>query len=97
MLIYITSYDDIDSRKLMNLYAESNIENVDYFYPNMADKTAALALVEEGFLKFLKTDFFVRPNATYYILEEEGVWISALRLSLVENPECPRYYMEELS
>lgn len=42
MLIKITSYDDIDSRKLMNLYAESNIENVDYFYPNMADKTTAV-------------------------------------------------------
>ena len=96
MLIKITSYDGIDSRKLMNLYAESNIENVDYFYPNMADKTAALALVEEGFLNYLKTDFFVRPNATYYILEEEGNWVSALRISLVENSECRRYYMEAL-
>lgn len=96
MLIKITSYDSLDTRKLMDIYAESNIENVDYFYPNTADKTAALALVEEGFLKFLKTDFFVQPNSTYYILEEEGSWVSALRLSLVENHDCSRYYIEAL-
>lgn len=96
VLIEITSYDDIDTRKLMDLYAESNIENADYFYPDMANKSAALALVEEGFLNFLKTDFFVRPNSTYYILEEDGVWVSALRLSLVEKHECSRYYMEAL-
>lgn len=96
MLIEITSYNDIDARKLMDIYAESNRENVDYFYPDMPDKTAALALVEENFLKFLKTDFFVRPNSTYYILEEKGVWVSALRLSIVEDCECRRYYLEAL-
>ncbi len=96
MLIEITSYDSLDTRKLMDLYAESNIENADYFYPNMANKSAALALVEEGFLKFLKTDFFMRPNSTYYILEEEGTWVSALRLSLVEDHDCSRYYIEAL-
>lgn len=96
MLLEITSYDDIDTRKLMDLYVEGNIENADDFYPDMANKSAALALVEEGFLNFLKTDFFVRPNSTYYILEEDGVWVSALRLSLVEKHECSRYYMEAL-
>lgn len=96
MLIEITSYNDIDTRKLMDLYMEGNMENVDYFYPNKADKDAALSLVEENFLKFLKTDFFERPISTYYILEEDGVWVSALRLSLVEDFQCRRYYLEAL-
>ncbi len=96
MLIEITSYNDIDARKLMDIYAESNRENVDYFYPDMSDKRAALALVEERFLGFLKTDFFVHPNSSYYILEEEGIWVSALRLSLVEDCQCRRYYMEAI-
>lgn len=96
MLIEITSYNDIDARKLMDLYVEGNIENADYFHPDMADKTAALALMEESFLDFLKTDFFERPNSTYCILEENGVWVSALRLSLVEDGQCHRYYLEAL-
>ncbi len=68
MLIEITSYASLDTRKLMDLYAESNIENVDYFYPNMADKSAALALVEEG---FLKCGFQIVSNEGFYYLQTE--------------------------
>lgn len=38
MLYQITSFDQIDKRKLMDLYFEGNWENTDYFYPEISDK-----------------------------------------------------------
>ncbi|MCR4832795.1 MAG: hypothetical protein K5900_04400 [Butyrivibrio sp.] len=34
MLRKITKYSDLDERKLMNIYSESNIENAEYFFPD---------------------------------------------------------------
>ena len=38
MLIRITNYNEIDQRKLMDIYSESNFENTDYFFPDETDK-----------------------------------------------------------
>lgn len=91
MLTEITRYEDLNQRALMGLYREDNEENTEYFYPGM-DKSKALELVEKGFLDFLKTDFFNGVN-TYYILEQNGRWVSALRLNLVRERF---YYLEAL-
>lgn len=91
MLIEITSMEALDKRALMDLYREGNEENTEYFYPGM-DRAKALELVERGFLDFLKTDFFNGVN-TYYILERDGRWVSALRLSSVGERF---YYLEAL-
>ena len=40
MLLTITEYKDLDKRKLMDIYSESNYENTDFFYPDEADKEA---------------------------------------------------------
>ena len=93
MLIRITEYGGIDERKLMDVYAESNYENTDYFFPDMEDKEAAAKQVEAGFLEFLKNDFFNQAGAAYWVLEKEGLWVSALRTSLIEPG---LYYMEAL-
>ena len=92
MLLKIESYARLDERRLMDLYGESNRENVDYFYPEMEDKAAALALVEESFLRFLREDFLPKPENTYWVLEE-GVYVSALRLTEVKPRE---FYLEAL-
>ena len=92
MLIKISNYNDVNKRKLMDVYKESNFENTDYFFPDEKDKAKAVTKVEEGFLDFLKNDFFKKEEATYYVLEENDIWISALRICKVDD----LYYLEAL-
>lgn len=93
MLLRITDFPDLDTCKLMQIYSESNLENTDYFYPDEADKKVAVAKVEEGFLTFLKNEFFNMSNATYWVLESDGVWLSALRTCLIKDR---LFYLEAL-
>ena len=88
-----TDYADLDGPRLMAVYAESNFENTDYFFPDMADKALAVKKVEEGFLTFLRDEFFMGPGPAYCVLEEAGEWVSALRLNEVEPG---LYYLEAL-
>ena len=93
MLLKITDGQALDERKLMDVYAESNLENTDFFCPEEPDKEAAVRMVESGFLDFLKNEFFKEPEAVCWVLEEDGVWVSALRICRI--PEGP-YYLEAL-
>ena len=93
MLIRITEYQKVDNRKLMDVYSESNYENTDYFYPDEKDKDIAVQKVEEGFLDFLKNDFFNKTDATYWILEIDDAWVSALRTCRIQEG---LYYLEAL-
>ena len=93
MLHIIKSYADLDSLRLMAVYAESNWENTDYFFPEIEDKSLAVRKVEEGFLQFLREEFFAGPSPAYYVLEEAGAWVSALRLNEVQPG---LYYLEAL-
>ena len=74
----ITDGQALDERKLMDVYAESNLENTDFFCPEEPDKEAAVRMVESGFLDFLKNEFFKEPEAICWVLDEDGVWVSAL-------------------
>ena len=93
MLITITEFKFLDIRKLMDIYCESNYENTAYFYPDEPDKDAAVRKVEKGFADYLKNGFFEQAGAAYWIWEEGGVWISALRLSRIQ---ADLYYLEAL-
>ena len=93
MLLKITRFCDLDTRALMDVYAESNLENTDYFYPDETDKAEAVRKVEEGFLNILRTEFFSREGSTYWVLAEEGLWISACRISPI-RPGL--FYLEAL-
>lgn len=93
MLFRISRFDDLDERKLMDIYSESNFENTDYFFPDLEDKKEAVRKVEEGFLGFLKDEFFSQSGSVYWVLESDGVWVSALRLSRIEKG---LYYLEAL-
>ena len=62
MLLKITDGQALDERKLMDVYAESNLENTDFFCPEEPDKEAAVRMVESGFLDFLKNEFFKEPD-----------------------------------
>ncbi|MBP5169079.1 MAG: GNAT family N-acetyltransferase [Oscillospiraceae bacterium] len=93
MLLRITNYSYLDAGKLMAIYAESNLENTDYFYPDETDKDAALKKVEAGFMDFLQNDFFKQDESAYWILEDEGVWLCAARTCRIKNG---LYYLEAL-
>lgn len=93
MLHIITSYAELNGPRLMAVYAESNSENTEYFFPEIEDKALAVKKVEEGFLNFLRDEFFIGPGPAYYILEEAGEWVSALRMNELEPGF---YYLEAL-
>ncbi len=88
-----TRYEDLDARRLMDVYAESNLENAEDFFPDEKDKAAAVRKVEAGFLDFLRDEFFAKPDATYWVLARDGVWVSACRVSRIEDG---LYYLEAL-
>ena len=93
MLLKLRNYKDVDERKLMDVYSESNYENTDYFYPDEIDKTVAVKKVEAGFMDFLKNQFYGYPEACHWILEENGIWMSALRTCKIRDGV---YYLEAL-
>ena len=93
MLKKITEFRKVDPRKLMDVYSESNYENTAFFFPDEADKEAAVQKVEAGFLDFLRNDFFQLPDAAYWILETDDVWVSALRTCRIRDG---LYYLEAL-
>lgn len=93
MILTIRSFAELDGEKLMQVYAESNRENVDYFFPGAADRAQALRQVEAGFLDYLKKDFFSAAGSEYRVLEEGGAWLCAVRLSRVREG---LFYLEAL-
>ena len=93
MLIPITHYNDLDARKLMDIYSESNYKNTDYFYTHIRDTNEAIRKVEENFLDYLKERFFKLDEPVYWVLEKDGMWVSALRVSKIQTA---LYYLEAL-
>ncbi|MBP0970348.1 MAG: GNAT family N-acetyltransferase [Oscillospiraceae bacterium] len=93
MLLSITDYNELDSRKLMDLYREGNVENAEYFYPDIEDRQEALRKAEDDFLQYIENEFFPKEQGTYWILEKDGVWVSALRTYPIEEG---LFYIEAL-
>ena len=93
MLLKITDFSALDARKLMDVYAESNLDNTDYFYPELSDKAEAVRRVEADFLAFLRDEFFAADGSAYWVLEEDDAWIAACRTSRIEPG---LFYLEAL-
>lgn len=93
MIKMIHSFDNIDGRKLMALYRESNEENIAVFYPQLQDKREALAKVETDYLNYIKNEFFSSEGNAYVIYESDNIWLSALRLYRLRDGF---YYIEAL-
>ena len=93
MLLRFDHFSDLDPRKLMDVYAESNLDNTDYFFPELEDKGEAVKKVEAGFLEYLELDFFQSTGPSYWVLEEDGLWVGALRLNELKPGF---YYLEAL-
>lgn len=92
MLFEFTEYSQLKKNKLMEIYRQGNLETADRLYPHVADRRFALRLAERDFIDFLAREFF-RPGCSYMVLVVDDVWLSALRLTLVEEG---LYYIEAL-
>ena len=66
MLLKILKYCDLNERMLMDVYAESNFENTDYFFPDEENKELAVQKVKAGFLDFLKNEFFKKSKQDFW-------------------------------
>jgi len=86
-----TALTDSELALLMEIYAEGNEENAEYFFPDM-ERENAIRLVEQQFAEYLREDFFSEEGNLLYVLEAEGHWASALRL----YPTPEGYYIEAL-
>ncbi len=106
MLIAAKNMGELDFPGLMEIYIEGNRENGADLYPEEPEPRQ-LQLAEEGFRNYLAQDFFRVSGAMYYIWQEDGVPVSALRLepyrdgqlleALETRPDCRRRgYGEQL-
>lgn len=84
MLHLATKLAELDFARLMELYIEDNRENAAEFYPHLPEGQRLLQ-AEQSFRRYLEEVFFAGPGAVYAVWEEEGLYISALRLEPYED------------
>ena len=63
----------------MSVYAESNSENGQEFWPEESSHRQ-IALAEQEFYSYLRQVFFKTDGAFYAVLEQDGQYVSALRM-----------------
>ena len=93
MLLKFTRYDDIDEKKLMGVYIESNTENTAFICPGEMNQEKALKFVEKGFLNYLKSMFFTSEENTYWVLADKNKYLCACRTTEIRKGF---YYLEAL-
>ena len=93
MIFKFSTFADLNTERLMKIYVESNTENAHYFYPDEPDLQKAIRLCEERFSEYLENDFYSQSGRIYWVLEENGQWVSALRTSFIKENI---YYIEAL-
>ena len=90
-LLRFDRFEELDFPRLMEIYRESNLENIPYFFPEETDPERGLRRVEEGFRGYLKKEFFARPGSRYYVLADGERWASAIRLYPIPEQEGAWY------
>lgn len=79
MLVIANRLRDISFGVLMEVYTQANREHGLTLAPGEPE-ARQIALSEEDFYSYLRDCFFTRPGAQYCIWEENGRYVSALRL-----------------
>lgn len=79
MLLIARKMREFSFGKLMEVYREGNLENGQEAFPDEPEDRQ-IALAEQEFYQFLQQVFFRTEGAVYLIWEENGTYISALRL-----------------
>ncbi|MBE6948127.1 MAG: GNAT family N-acetyltransferase [Ruminococcaceae bacterium] len=84
MLFLASKLHQLDFGKLMEVYVEGNQENGALMCPELSEQVQLLQ-AEQAFYQYLAESFFPTKGAVYAIWEEQGVYISALRLEPYED------------
>lgn len=93
MLLEFKTMTDQQIRRLVHdVYPEGCMINAKYHHPEQEDLDTAIAEEAEYFFLFLKKKFLPQERNTYYVLDVEGEWVSALRLTKMDD----FYYLEAL-
>lgn len=79
MLHVFYRLQELDFRKLMELYSEGNRENAEERYAG-DDVNVGILKVEQDFYQYLDEVFFRAKGAFYAVWEEKGRYLSALRM-----------------
>lgn len=79
MLIIAESMRELSFGKLMEVYAEGNLENGRDLWPELPEGQQLLH-AEQAFYQYLTEVFYRTSGAAYAIMEQEGSYVSALRL-----------------
>lgn len=79
MLRIAHSLRDLSFGDLMVVYLDGNLENGQDNWPNESEGQQ-LALAEQDFYAYLHDIFFPTPGAVYYVWEDQGLYVSALRM-----------------
>ena len=84
MLIVCEKLKDLSFSQLMMVYEEGNRENAEAFWPDM-EEGQRMIRAEQEFYQYLREIFFPTEHARYYVWEENGNYVSALRLEPYRN------------
>lgn len=79
MLVIANKLRELRFRELMDVYAESNEKTGLEEWPDLPAGFAR-EMAEQSFYQYLKEVFFPTPDACYFLWEEDGKYVSALRL-----------------
>lgn len=91
LLVFETMDAEERLRLVQSVYSESCLDNARWNYPECEDLSQAIREQELGFVAFLE-EFLAEERNRYFVWEEDGQWVSALRLTNL--PECE--YLEAL-
>ena len=84
----LLEFDDMKEneryRLVHEVYGESNLLNVKWENPELENFAEALCEYEKGYMDYVKSFLEMEQNR-YYILEIDGQWLSALRLTRIAD------------
>lgn len=84
MIILFNKLHKLSFTSLMEVYEESNCQNGKLMNPELPENQQIFN-AEQAFYQYLQEGFFSIPGAVYAIWEEDGRYVSALRLEPYED------------
>ena len=79
-LLCFDRMEDLDFPRFAEIYRESYLATISYFFPEETDQERGLRKLEAKFLEYYRTDFFAVPGRRCYVLADRERWVSAIRL-----------------
>ena len=85
LLVYHEMLKEEMYRMVHDVYIEASREIAKENHPELTDLTEAIKEEERYFVEKFLGKFLSMNKNTYYVLEEDGAWVSALRLTKLDG------------